>query len=46
MQMKKAHSKDLLKLVQKYDTDRSGGLNAEELRSLIVHDAFGREHDA
>ena len=44
--MKKAHSKDLLKLVQKYDTDRSGGLNAEELRNLIEHYAAGSEHDA
>ena len=45
-QLAKAHSKDLSKLVQKYDTDSSGNLNAQELKSLITeHYAAGSEHN-
>lgn len=35
--------KELYKLVQKYDSDKSGNLNAEELKSLIEHYAAGSE---
>jgi Ca2+-binding EF-hand superfamily protein len=45
-QKEKAHLKELYRLVQTHDKDKSGNLNAAELRSLLEHYAAGQKDDA